>query len=592
MDFSYDGIAHDMWHEVIHAGKDLFKIHFDLENDTDITSPFTIKNSAKFLCQAYVAGGDWECPVLYYRCQLIDNEPGYFVKSFGTDLSKYNNAYFVFIPTKADGNNNLVPGKKGYVASQDTDNHDEIDERKGRKALKGYLNDIVKKTQEPEETPEEQPEDQEEITEELNQDVKMACAKFDNFCTENSYELNIVKDEPSIQAFVLPVKDIGDKLNEYMQEVLEKYGVKMEIDDDRRDGCLITISKQTINDDGHWEVIGDKEKEDPDHIAMSPLQNKDAKRVRKGKTIYQQGKKYRLDEIWRSPTRVMDRISNARTYSSQSQYFSKPNTCDPKQSKKTKPKGIEDKDEPIEEMEYKPIVGRGKIAVEEPDTNDQSANRTNDSETGEDNDFYGGKKHSKPQAGRKDLTDLDPTDQDNPFEKSFLDDEQDNPFEKTLKDFSKQYDFTPLGNRLTLGRPGEANRPMDTGQNVPSSSYQPDDPIVEPNQFTTVIPDDSATKDKEIDNTIADTAGQLFGGLSGMTGVRPQKVPLSKGSAPISNATNRRSGFEQPDIYKKDHSFIDDTEDIDDDEEDILKGILDTEEEDEEKPKFKNINSR
>ena len=576
-----------MWHEVIHAGKDLFKIYFDLENDTDITSPFTIKNDdAKFICQAYVAGGDWECPVLYYRCQLVDKESGISIISFGTELSQYNNAYFIFIPSKADGNNNLVPNKRGYAASHDQENHEEIEERKGRKALKGYLNDIVKKMQEPEKIPETQG-DQEEITEELNQDVKMVCAKFDNFCTENNYELNIVKDEPNIQAFILPVKDIGDKLNEYMQEVLDEYGVKMEINNDRRDGTLITISKQTIND-GHWKVIGDKEKEDPDHIAMSPLPDKDAKKVRKGKTIYQQGKKYRLDEIWRWPTRTLDRTNGANYYSVSSKYFSKPNTCDPKQSKKTKAKGINDEDKPIEEMEYKPIVGRGKIAVEEPDTNDQSANRTNDSETGEDNDFYGGKKHSKPRAGRKDLTDLDPTDQDNPFEKSFLDDEQDDPFSKTLKDFSKRYDFTPLGNRLTLGRPGEANRPMDTGQGVPSSSYQPDDPIVEPNQFTTVIPDDSATKDKELDNTIADTAGQLFGGMSGMTGIRPQKVPLSKGDAPVSNVTSRRSGFEQPDIYKKDHSFTDDTEDT----EDILKELLGNEEDETEEIEFKKINSR
>jgi hypothetical protein len=111
-----------------------------------------------------------------------------------------------------------------------------------------------------------------------------------------------------------------------------------------------------------------------------------------------------------------------------------------------------------------------------------------------------------------------------------------------------------------------------------------------------VIPADSATKDAELDNTIADTAAQLFGGLSGMTGVRPQKVPLDKGDATVSNVTSRRSGFEQPDVYKKDHSFPDDTEDVDDgdvdEEENILKGILDTDEEEEEEIKFRNINRR
>jgi hypothetical protein len=150
--FDYDYVADDMWREVICDGQDVFKIWFDLENDDDITKPFDIAiEGCKFTCQAFAAGGDWENSVLYYRCQLKDTTSCEVV-SFGETLFKNLNAFFVFIPKKEDGNTNLVKcediedneRKGGWCAGQDSKESGKIDERKGRKALKDFLQDCCK----------------------------------------------------------------------------------------------------------------------------------------------------------------------------------------------------------------------------------------------------------------------------------------------------------------------------------------------------------------------------------------------------------------------------------------------------------------
>jgi len=158
-DFDYKKtLADDMWGEVLHAGKDLFKIHFDTENDNDITDPFRLSvKETSFVCQAFAAGGDWENPVLYYRIQLLKKPPATKFVSFGTEISEYREPFFVFIPDAKDGNANLQKDKKTgkQHATQDHDDAGEISERKGRKALKKYLEDCIKTVEQGPDLPEE-----------------------------------------------------------------------------------------------------------------------------------------------------------------------------------------------------------------------------------------------------------------------------------------------------------------------------------------------------------------------------------------------------------------------------------------------------
>jgi hypothetical protein len=139
-DFSYDEVAKDLWADVLHDGKEVFGISFDTENNDDVSGPFDVKvdGECRVTCQAFAAGGDWQCPVLYYRCQVMDGH----LTSFGTDLSHYSDAYFVFIPGKGEGNPGLVPGKGKWKFLARNNMEDEcvdFSERKGRAALKVFL---------------------------------------------------------------------------------------------------------------------------------------------------------------------------------------------------------------------------------------------------------------------------------------------------------------------------------------------------------------------------------------------------------------------------------------------------------------------
>jgi hypothetical protein len=96
------------------------------------------------------AGGDWEHPVYYFRCQLISGYAGQIVKGHYQSLSKYNrinNGCFIFIPSKTQGNYSLVRNNKddGWIANGHF--KDKIDPQNSDKdcwkALKGYLTKMV-----------------------------------------------------------------------------------------------------------------------------------------------------------------------------------------------------------------------------------------------------------------------------------------------------------------------------------------------------------------------------------------------------------------------------------------------------------------
>lgn len=148
--FNYKDLSEEMWHKKIKEAQDKYKVHFDLENDYDIAQrevdipqdEWEHFKHVKFRCELYSAGGDWEDPVLYFRCQLRDG--------YARDLHKDD--CFIYIPCQAEGNTNLVQGKNDEWHASTDDDHRESktkadtkpNEYKAWQGLKKYLSKLVK----------------------------------------------------------------------------------------------------------------------------------------------------------------------------------------------------------------------------------------------------------------------------------------------------------------------------------------------------------------------------------------------------------------------------------------------------------------
>lgn len=148
--FNYNEISNDMWIDLIHDAKKFFKVFFDLENNDSTKQQRTIKipqiqwdfTECKFNCELFSAGGDWEVPIYYFRCKVVD---GYAFKG----RTKFTKSFFIFIPGKEDGNYHLVRSSDGenWRAPNNNDYKDGIDpERKDRdcwKSLEKFLKELV-----------------------------------------------------------------------------------------------------------------------------------------------------------------------------------------------------------------------------------------------------------------------------------------------------------------------------------------------------------------------------------------------------------------------------------------------------------------
>lgn len=139
--FSYKELADDMWRDKLKEKRDEMDINFDTENDdaivqreVEIDQNQWEHTKCKFKCELRSAGGDWESPVLYFRCELVDG--------YAKGLSKYGDPHFVFIPSKEDGNN-LVKGKKGGWTAPESETKTRGNEWKAWAALKKYLKKLV-----------------------------------------------------------------------------------------------------------------------------------------------------------------------------------------------------------------------------------------------------------------------------------------------------------------------------------------------------------------------------------------------------------------------------------------------------------------
>jgi hypothetical protein len=148
LQFDYRRITDDMWGDGLRDAMKAFKIHFDLENNDSVDSPKDIIipqkqwdfTKCRFRCQLCQAGGDWEIPVYYFRCQLLEG--------YAFNLGKYRNSFFIFIPGKKEGNYSLVSKDGGeWHATDDSVYKKGIDPENSKidcwKNLNIYLKKLV-----------------------------------------------------------------------------------------------------------------------------------------------------------------------------------------------------------------------------------------------------------------------------------------------------------------------------------------------------------------------------------------------------------------------------------------------------------------
>jgi len=140
-----------MWRDRLNDAKRKFSIQFDLENDEPCQERI-IKidqtqwdfTDCKFKCVLCAAGGDWEMPVNYFRCQLING----YAYDLLNHKDLYRDDFFIVIPDKDGGNHHLLPGEsKKWIAPYNDDYDEDIDPRVNDndcwKFLKEYLDKMV-----------------------------------------------------------------------------------------------------------------------------------------------------------------------------------------------------------------------------------------------------------------------------------------------------------------------------------------------------------------------------------------------------------------------------------------------------------------
>lgn len=143
--FNSDKALRNIFYDCIRDTKSNQAVTFDLENDEPVGdyqefthAPKEWEPSVKILYRLYSAGGDWETPVLYFRCQVVEGS----VKG----LDKKRAGCFCYIPKKSEGNRTLWKDGKGWHASDD-DQHQttEVNDKElAEVSLKRYLDKLVK----------------------------------------------------------------------------------------------------------------------------------------------------------------------------------------------------------------------------------------------------------------------------------------------------------------------------------------------------------------------------------------------------------------------------------------------------------------
>ncbi|MBD3260557.1 MAG: hypothetical protein GF334_02595 [Candidatus Altiarchaeales archaeon] len=157
--FNYSELAKKMWSDIIKKGHEAFNISFDHENDEstkerriltleipDEYNKDTGKKKYQFRCDLHMAGGDWQEPSCYFRCQLVDGSL-YGVTRYPGSIRSYGDNFFIVIPGPQDGNTRLDEGKDGgFVAIDSTSSKEKapkLDTERAWEYLGEYLTDLL-----------------------------------------------------------------------------------------------------------------------------------------------------------------------------------------------------------------------------------------------------------------------------------------------------------------------------------------------------------------------------------------------------------------------------------------------------------------
>jgi hypothetical protein len=165
--FSYEQLAKEHWLDIWKKAKEHFNVSFDWENNDpakeEIPKIITIKRKSKdklddsddvfqVRCQLWYAGGDWEYPSMYFKCQLIENS--FYglgsIKTYLGDFSKYSHSHVILVPPIEAGNTHLHKSDDGKLVAWHNDevkNDNEIEELDPKKAwqwLEQYFLKMIK----------------------------------------------------------------------------------------------------------------------------------------------------------------------------------------------------------------------------------------------------------------------------------------------------------------------------------------------------------------------------------------------------------------------------------------------------------------
>jgi hypothetical protein len=124
-EFLFDELEKTIWGNLLGKEQDRVSISFNTENndsigdikekklDINTKTPGASTLEYKVLVQMFSAGGDWENPVTYFKCQSSSKNVEY--RNWRLDGT------FIYIPSKKEGNLNLVKKEDGFCASQDSE---------------------------------------------------------------------------------------------------------------------------------------------------------------------------------------------------------------------------------------------------------------------------------------------------------------------------------------------------------------------------------------------------------------------------------------------------------------------------------------
>jgi hypothetical protein len=121
------------------------------------------------------------------------------------------------------------------------------------------------------------------LNDDIHDSLRKIYERFDVLCKEYSCFYDIVSDESDRQGYLLKDKDKADEILAKIKEVADANNVHIATDKNRKDGVLFTFTLQAIKD-GHWKLLSKHPKR---HEYSTFASDKDAKRVRAGKTMYQ-----------------------------------------------------------------------------------------------------------------------------------------------------------------------------------------------------------------------------------------------------------------------------------------------------------------